>query len=297
MKPASKIRKSFGGRLFDFGNALFVLSVTVLCVAPFLFVISASVSPFDDILKRKFFLYPKHIDFTTFRYIFSSSTLFRSIFVSLYITGIGTLLSLAATVLTSYPLSKPRLQGRSVLQFLIVFTMLFSGGMIPTYLVVSSLGLIDSLWSLWLPGLITPYFVILLRNFFQQISPELEEAAIIDGADDFKILLRVYLPLAVPAIATFALFYAVAYWNSYFNAILYINNQGKWPIQIWLRQIVILAQGGFSDATSVSDIATYMPPQNLTYAVIVVATLPILVIYPFIQKYFTKGMMIGSVKG
>jgi len=290
------MKKSAASAAFDAANHVLLFCIAALCVSPFLFVVSASVSPMNDVLTRKFFIYPTHVDFSTYRYLLSSVTLVRSIGVSFLITVVGTILNVAATMLTAYPLSKKRLRGRGAVQFLVVFTMLFSGGMIPTYLIVNALGLIDSLWALWLPGLISAFNMILLRNFFQQLSPELEEAAIIDGCNDIVVLARIYFPLSLPSIATFALFYAVGHWNSYFSAILYLNDQNKWPIQVWLRQIVILSQGGFSDTVSVSEMG-YVPPQNISFAVIVFATVPILLVYPFLQKYFTKGLMVGSIKG
>lgn len=291
-----KIKKSKASIAFDIFNHLSLFLLAAVCIIPFLFVFSASVSPIEDIIKRKFFILPRTIDLKTYRYLLSSDTLINSIGLSFWITIVGTFLSMVFTILTAYPLSKQRLRGRKIFQLMIVFTMLFNGGMIPTYLVVSTLKLTNTLWSLWLPGLISAYNMILLRNFFQQIPNELEEAAIIDGCNDIKILYNIILPLSLPAIATFSLFYAVGYWNSYFSAILYINDSKKWPIQVWLRQIVILSSGGFSDNSAVSDMG-YIPPQNISYAVIIFATVPILLVYPFAQKYFTKGLMVGSIKG
>jgi putative aldouronate transport system permease protein len=291
-----KMKKSKGNIAFDIVNYLVLFALAAVCIVPFLFVFSASVSPLEDILTRKFFIFPRNFDFKTYKYLLSSNTLINSIGLSFWITIIGTVLSMIFTVLTAYPLSKERLRGRRYFQFMIVFTMLFSGGMIPTYLIVSSLGLTDTLWSLWLPGLVSAYNTVLLRNFFQGIPNELEEAAIIDGCNDMTVLIKIILPLSLPALATFSLFHAVGYWNSYFSAILYINDSNKWPIQVWLRQIVILSSGGFSDNDAVSDMG-YIPPQNISYAVIIFATLPILAVYPFAQKYFTKGLMLGSVKG
>jgi putative aldouronate transport system permease protein len=291
-----KIKKSKGSIVFDIINYVVLFALAAVCIVPFLFVFSASVSPLEDILTRKFFIFPKNFDLKTYEYLLSSNTLLNSIGLSFWITIVGTVLSMVFTVLTAYPLSKERLRGRRFFQFMIVFTMLFSGGMIPTYLIVSSLRLTNTLWSLWFPGLVSAYNAVLLKNFFQGIPSELEEAAIIDGCNDMKILMKIMLPLSLPALATFSLFYAVGYWNSYFSAVLYINDSNKWPIQVWLRQIVILSSGGFSDNNAVSDMG-YIPPQNISYAVIIFATLPILAVYPFAQKYFTKGLMLGSVKG
>ena len=292
----STIKDTMGSRIFDVLNYLVIAVAAFICLAPFLFVISASVSPLNDVLSRKFFLYPKVIDLSTYKYLLSTPSLIRSIGISFLVTAVGTVISMFMTITLAYPLSKKELSGRGIVNAMIVFTMLFSGGMIPTYLVVSGLGLTDSLLSLWLPGAVSAYNMILLRNSFSGIPAELEEAALIDGANYWTILWKIIAPLSLASIATFALFYAVGYWNSYFDAVLYIDSAERWPIQVWLRQIVIMSSGGFSDNSSVSDMG-YIPPQNISYAVIVFATVPILVVYPFIQKYFTKGVMMGSVKG
>lgn len=293
---SKKVKESLASRIFDGVNVLMLTGVSLICIVPFLFVISASLSPLSDILQRKFFIYPIHIDLSSYQYLFSSVTLLKAIGNSLVITIVGTALSISVTVMTAYVLSKPQLIGRRILNAMVVFTMLFSGGMIPTYLVVSGLGLNDTWWSLWLPGCVSAYNMILIRTSISALPSELEEAAVIDGCNYFQSFTRIVLPLIKPTIATFSLFYAVGYWNDYFNSVLYINDSTKYPIQIWLRNIVMLSSGGFADTSSVSDLG-YIPPQNISYAVIVFATLPILCIYPFVQKFFTKGMMVGSVKG
>jgi len=291
-----KIKQSAASRVFDAANVLLLGGVSLICLVPFLYVISASLSPLSDILSRKFFIYPKHIDLTAYKYLLTSNTLLKAMGNSVIITAVGTFLSMAVTVMTAYVLSKPQLMGRRVLNAMVVFTMLFSGGMIPTYLVVSGMKLTDTWWSLWLPGCVSAYNMILIRTSISSLPSELEEAAVIDGCNHFQCFYKIVLPLIKPTLATFALFYAVGYWNDYFNSVLYINDSTKYPIQIWLRNIVMLSSGGFADASSVSDLG-YVPPQNISYAVIVFATMPILCMYPFVQKFFTKGMMVGSVKG
>jgi len=291
-----KIKQSAASRVFDAANVLLLGGVSLICLVPFLYVISASLSPLSDILSRKFFIYPKHIDLTAYKYLLTSNTLLKAMGNSVIITAVGTFLSMTVTVMTAYVLSKPQLMGRRVLNAMVVFTMLFSGGMIPTYLVVSGMKLTDTWWSLWLPGCVSAYNMILIRTSISSLPSELEEAAVIDGCNHFQCFYKIVLPLIKPTLATFALFYAVGYWNDYFNSVLYINDSTKYPIQIWLRNIVMLSSGGFADASSVSDLG-YVPPQNISYAVIVFATMPILCMYPFVQKFFTKGMMVGSVKG
>jgi len=215
--------------------------------------------------------------------------------VSIGTTLVGTLLSMLLTSLMAYGLSRRDLDGRRVIMFLVVFTMLFNGGMIPTFLVVKELGLIDTYAALILPSAIAAFNLIILKNFFQNIPDGLEESAKIDGCSDFGILFRIVLPLSMPAIATISLFYAVTYWNTYMSAILYLNKSEMWPIQVLLRQIVVLASG--MDYSSSLDSEVPPPEQSVKMAVIVVATLPILLVYPFLQKHFAKGAMLGSIKG
>jgi len=256
-----KIKQSAASRVFDAANVLLLGGVSLICLVPFLYVISASLSPLSDILSRKFFIYPKHIDLTAYKYLLTSNTLLKAMGNSVIITAVGTFLSMTVTVMTAYVLSKPQLMGRRVLNAMVVFTMLFSGGMIPTYLVVSGMKLTDTWWSLWLPGCVSAYNMILIRTSISSLPSELEEAAVIDGCNHFQCFYKIVLPLIKPTLATFALFYAVGYWNDYFNSVLYINDSTKYPIQIWLRNIVMLCSGGFADASSVSDLG-YVPPEH-----------------------------------
>lgn len=277
-------------------NGAILALLAVVCILPLLYVISASMMSSREMLLNPLTLVPREPDFTAYRYILSSETLIRSLGISIVITLGGTVINMVMTVLMAYPLSRKTLRGRGLIQAAIVFTMLFSGGMIPTYLVVSGLGLTNTLWAVWLPGAISAFNLLLLRNFFSSLPEELIEAARIDGAGEARILAVVVVPLSLPSIAAFSLFYAVAHWNSFFSAILYLNESSLWPIQVWLRQIALMSSGGFADVSSVSDLG-YIPPQSIVYAVIVVATLPVLVIYPFVQRYFVKGGMVGAVKG
>jgi putative aldouronate transport system permease protein len=290
------IQRSKGSKAFDIFNHVFLLCIATLCLLPILYVFSTSFASSEELITKKIVLIPIKINFDAYRYLFSSSVLIKSLGVSVIITLVGTAISILLTVLTAYPLSKKHMRGRNFFQMMIIFTMLFSGGMIPTYLLVNGLKITNTLWALWLPGAISAYNMIVIKNFFQQLPESLEEAAKIDGCHEFQILFRIVLPLSLPAIATFALFYAVGYWNAYFGAVIYISNNKLWPIQVWLRQIVLLSSGGFSDTTAVSDVVK-APPKNITDAVIVFATMPILIVYPFLQKYFTKGALVGGVKG
>ncbi len=287
--------RSWGGKLFDTANYTVLLIVGIVTVLPFLYVISGSLVSSEELLVRKVVLVPTHITWDAYRFIFASKTIYQSLISTVFITVVGTFINLLLTTLMAYPLAKKTLRGRSKLMLLIVFTMLFNGGMIPTYLVVKSMGMLDTYWSLWIPSAISAFNLILLRNFFQQLPEGLEESAKIDGCNDLRILYSIVVPLSLPAMATFALFYAVGHWNSFFSAVLYINDSKMWPIQVWLRQIVMLSSGGFTDANALSE--AVVPPESIKYAVIVVAAVPILLLYPFLQKHFAKGVLLGSVKG
>jgi len=269
----------------------------ILTVLPFLYIIGNSFATEAEITERSFFLIPKVFSFSAYEYIFSSSTIFRSIGVSIFVTVAGTLVNLFFTLTMAYPLSRSDFWGRNVMMNMVIFSMLFGGGMIPTYLVIRGLGLLDSYWALMLPGAISAFNLIVVKNFFQQMPPGLEEAARIDGCSDLGVLWRIVLPLSKPVIATFALFYAVGHWNNFFSALLYISDSDKWPLQVMLRQIVLLSQASVGDMANMDPNFVQPPEQSIKMAVIVVGTIPILLVYPFLQKHFAKGVMLGSIKG
>ncbi|WP_037287919.1 carbohydrate ABC transporter permease [Saccharibacillus sacchari] len=293
----SKLFNTPGGRVFDVFNVVVLGLLGILTVLPFLYIVGNSFATEAEITGRSFFLIPREFSLSAYEYIFSSSTIFRSIGVSIFVTVAGTFINLFFTMTMAYPLSRSDFWGRSTLMNIVIFSMLFSGGMIPTYLVVRSLGLIDSYWALMLPGAISAFNLIVVKNFFQQMPAGLEEAARIDGCTDLGVLWRIVLPLSKPVIATFALFYAVGHWNNFFSALLYINDSDKWPLQIMLRQIVLLSQGTVGDMANMDPNFVQPPEQSIKMAVIVVGTIPILLVYPFLQKHFAKGVMLGSIKG
>lgn len=270
--------------------------MAALTLVPFLHVVAGSLASAREALSSSFILLPREWSLDAYRFIFSENTLLKSLLVTVLITVIGTLVNLFFTAIMAYPLSR-NVKGKRIIMALVVFTLLFSGGMIPTFLVIKSLGLLNSFWALWLPVAINPFYMIILINFFKQLPVEYEESAKIDGYSDPAILWKIIIPLSMPAMATFALFYAVGHWNTFFNAIIYINNADKWPIQVLLRQIVIMSSGGIGDTSFSTEVSYVVPPQTVKMAVIVVATLPIIAVYPFIQKHFAKGMLLGSIKG
>ena len=289
----NRIKESTGERIFDVINIIILLGISFACIAPFLYIFSASVSTVADVNTRGFFIYPTSFVTDAYKFLFKSKMLISSIGRSFFITIVGTVLSMTVTVMMSYALSKPDMWGRTIINRLVVFTMLFSGGMIPTYLVVAGLNMTDTYWALWLPGCVRAYNMILIRTNIMALPGELLEAAKVDGCNDFKIFYKIVLPLIKPSIATFGLFYAVGYWNDFFNATIYLNDMEMWPIQVWLRQIVLLSAG----VSDVTEITNFIAPSTINYAVIIFATVPILCVYPFIMRFFEKGMMVGSVKG
>lgn len=286
--------KTLANRIVDYINYFLLLIFGLIAVLPFIYVIAVSFTDPAEVAKGGIILFPKKFSLAAYEYIFSTSVLVRSLGVSVYITVVGTIINLVFTSLMAYPLAKTYLRGRQVIIIGVLFTMLFSGGMIPTYFVVKAVGLTNTLWSLMIPSAISAFNLIVLKNFFQNIPDGLEDSAKIDGCNDVGVLIRIVIPLSMPAMATFALFYAVGHWNTFFSAIIYINDNRLWPVQVLLREVVIMAQSRIGD-TDMDE--TLIQPLTIRMAVIVFATLPILVVYPFLQKHFAKGVLLGSVKG
>ncbi|MDQ1913220.1 carbohydrate ABC transporter permease [Paenibacillus sp. GD4] len=289
--------RTIGGTIFDLSNYLLLGLVGIVSVLPFIYVIAGSFASDAELTKRAVFLIPETFTTSAYEFIFSTDTIIKSIWVSVYVTVVGTLVNLFFTVSMAYALSKRNLMGRNTVLNLIIFSMLFGGGLIPTYLVVRELHLLDTYWALMIPGAISAFNLIIVKNFFQELPPELEEAAKIDGCSELGLLWKIVLPLSMPVLATFTLFYAVGHWNNFFSALLYINDPSKWPLQVMLRQIVLLSQAAAGDINSMDPSFVKPPEQSIKMAVIVVGTIPILLVYPFLQKHFAKGVLIGSVKG
>ncbi|WP_373865245.1 carbohydrate ABC transporter permease [Paenibacillus koleovorans] len=288
--------KGMGKHLFDVVNVTLLVLFALITIIPFIHVISSSFASVAEYNSKNFLLVPTEFSLKAYQYIFTTNALPRSLGITVMITVLGTLICLLFTTLFAYPLSRRRFHFRRTILFLIVFTMIFQGGMIPDYLIVKELGLLDSYWSLMLPRAIIAFYLIIMINFFRNIPEELEESAKMDGCGDLRMFFRIMIPLSLPAIATLTLFYAVFQWNTYMHAILYINDTEKWPIQVLLRQIVMVSQAGFVEQGSVEGESS-IPPDTVKMAVITVATTPILLVYPFLQKYFAKGALVGSIKG
>ncbi|MFE5323765.1 carbohydrate ABC transporter permease [Paenibacillus sp. NPDC056579] len=273
-------------------TVLFLLSV--LCLFPFLYVVAVSVTPESEVLKKGIVIIPEAVTFTAYREVFQAHGIGQAYQITLFRTIVGTALNMLFTVIAAYPLSKKYLPGRSPFLLFIIFTMMFGGGLIPTYLLIRSLGLLNSPWVLIIPHLISAFNLVIIKGFFEQLPAEIEESARVDGASELQSLWKIIIPLSLPVLATVSLFYAVGHWNSYFDAIVYINDTNLMPLQVVLRNILLNVQAQSADvlanAEPVSTLALQM-------AAVVVTTVPILIAYPFLQKHFTKGVLMGSVKG
>ncbi|NUQ88025.1 MAG: carbohydrate ABC transporter permease [Glycomyces artemisiae] len=293
MSTTHKRFNTRAGRAFDVLNVAMLTGVGLLAILPFLYVLAGSFATELEITTRPFFLWPNEFTTASYESILSSDVFVRAFATTVVVTFVGTLVQLGLTALMAYPLAKPDLPGRRTVLALVVFTMVFSAGMIPTFLVVKDLGLLDTYWALILPLAINPFSLIIIKNFFQQLPRELEESAKIDGANELQVLWHVILPLSKPVLATFALFYAVGIWNDYLSPLLYLSDTSKWTLQMILRQVTAAA------SLSADEMATDVPPpaQGIKFAVVIIATIPVLLAYPFLQKHFAKGMLIGSVKG
>lgn len=301
------MKKEFGKGGQDMKNKKFstgqwVLCVVmflfvVACVLPFLNVIALSLSSKSAILRGDVTLWPKEFTTKAYDMIVQDKSMWKSLFYTVKLTVIYTALSMALTVLIAFPLTMKRLKGRKFFTFFIVFTMYFSGGTIPIYLNVKDLGLLNSMWSLILPGLLSTFNVIIMKNFFSSLPYELNEAAYIDGANDFQILMKIYLPLSFSALATLSLFYAVGRWNSFSDALYYITSRDLQPLQLKLYNLIKGSQAiEVAVMEGSSDLASSLS-ESIQSATIIFATLPILVVYPFVQRYFVQGVTMGAVKG
>jgi putative aldouronate transport system permease protein len=293
-----RIGESFGDRVFMFFVYLFLIAFLLIVLYPMIYIVSASFSDPLAVTAGKVWLFPVDFSLRGYEVTFQNPQILTGYANSLFYTVAGTVISVTLTVLVAYPLSRRDLYGANVIMLLITFTLIFSGGLIPTYLVVKQLGLIDTRWALLIPQALAPFQVIIARTFFRSAIPdELVEAADLDGCNDLQFLWSVVLPLSKPIIAVLALMYAVAQWNGYFDALLYIKSSNLQPLQLVLRNILILntTSSGVVGAAAMAE--RQQLADLLKYCLVVVGSVPVLLIYPFVQRYFVKGMLIGSVKG
>ena len=296
-RRSAHIKESTGDRVFQ-AVIIFVSVLLMILVAyPLYFTVIASFSKPEDVLLGRVVLWPRNISFESYEMVIAESSIWMGYGNTIYYTVLGTLVNLILTTAIAYPLSCKETPFRGVLTFVASFTMLFSGGLIPTYLLVRQLGMYNTTWAMLLPTGIGTYNMLVMKNFFQSSIPgELKEAAHLDGCNDFQTLFRVVLPLSGSIIAVMVLFYAVAHWNEYFNALIYLKDRSRMPLQVILREILLqyqeLAQG---DGTGLYE--KMMAAETMKYAIIIVASVPVICMYPFVQKHFVKGVMVGAIKG
>lgn len=291
------MRLSWNDRLFSSVNAILLGIVGIVTFFPLYYVFVVSFTDPLEYTTKGLVLFPEKWTLVSYKYLLSTDSFIRATGNSAFLAIVGTALSLLVTSGLAYAVSRRRLQGRRIIMLAILLTTLFNPGLIPPYLLVRDLHLINSTWSLILPVLTSGWYVLLMKGFFDNIPPSLEESARIDGCNDLSVWIRIILPLSLPSLAAFGLFYAVAYWNTFFSALLYINQFEKQPLQVLLQNMLIdasTAAGGSAAQELMSE--QKIPPETLKMAAVVIATLPIVMVYPFLQKHFAKGVMMGSVK-
>jgi putative aldouronate transport system permease protein len=281
-------------KLFSAANYAVLALFSLLALAPFVHIVAQSLSSQQAVISGMVSFWPVGWNIDAYKNVFKDIAFRNAFVVSVNRTVVGTVLSVGLTCLLAYPLSRPYIMGRRWIQFMIVFTMLFSGGLIPTYLIVKGVGLINTFWALVIPGAVSAFNVIIMRSFFQTVPMELEESARMDGCSNTGILFRIILPLSMPAVATIALFHGVGHWNAFFDAVLYLNGRELHPLQMYLRDLILSSETNLETRALEKDSAAI---ESLKAAALIVSTLPIVMVYPFLQRYFVKGILIGSVKG
>ncbi len=288
-----------GDRLFDIVNILILTGTLLLVLYPLYFILIASISNPNNVYNGEVILIPKGITFEGYFRIFNDEGILTGYRNSIFYTFTGTLINLLITIPAAYALSRKDLDGRKTFMLFLIFTMYFNGGLIPTYLLVRKLGLINKIWAMVLPNALAVWNLIIARSFFEnQLPGELREASVMDGCTDFKYFMKIVLPLSKALIAVMALFYGVNHWNAYFNALIYLREQSRFPLQLILRNILIQNDARAEMMTDISAISEQQRIADLIkYGVIIVASIPMLIMYPLLQKYFVKGVMIGSIKG
>ncbi|MCI5969676.1 MAG: carbohydrate ABC transporter permease [Clostridia bacterium] len=290
-------RISRGEAVFNVVNYIFLAFCVIITLLPFVTIIAKSFSDTVAIESGKVFLWPVDFNTKAYKNLIADGQLLRSMKNTVIITVVGTVLNMIFTTTAAYALSKKRLLGGKFIMKMMTFTMIFSGGTIPHFIVVKSLGLMNTYGALWLPGLITVYNLIVMKSFFEQLPESLEEAARIDGANDLLIFFKIVLPLSLATIATITLFYAVSWWNEYFNGMIYISSSSKMPLQVKLRQMIATVGQVNLTETDGETMDKKLAKDAVQAAAMVISTIPMLCIYPFLQKYFVKGVMVGAVKG
>ena len=289
---SSKVRLSLGDRVFGLVNGFFLVVLLLLILLPLVHMLAVSVSDANLVLRGEITFIPSGINFKCYEALLGGSEIPRAYYNTIRYTFFGVLIDVAMTALCAYPLSRPNFYGRKFFNFFVVFTMLFNVGIVANFMIVFQLGIKNTVWAILLPTAINVYYMVIMRTFFQNIPEEIYQSAYVDGASDLRIFGQIILPISSPVIATMFLFYAVSHWNAYMPALLYLDHKDLYPVQLILRNIVI--SGTVSDNATTD---TAFMTQGIKYAAIFVTIAPILCVYPFVQKYFTKGIMVGSLKG
>ncbi|MBB6732606.1 carbohydrate ABC transporter permease [Cohnella zeiphila] len=295
----ARMKNARGDRAFSFIVYLFLCVILVIVLYPILFILSSSFSAKDAVTAGEVVLFPVGFSLEGYKAVFDEPAFLQAFLRSVGYTVVGTVINVAITILAAYPLARKDLKGRGLFMLLFAFTMFFQGGLIPTYLVVKGAGLLNSPWALWLPAALSIWNMIIARTYFQTTIPhDLLEAAQMDGCNDYAFLWKIALPLSGPILAVISLFYAVDHWNQYFNALLYLNKPNLYPLQLVLREILVRSQMSTDYMGDTADSAKMLGlAELLKYCLIVVSTLPMMIVYPFVQRFFVKGVMIGALKG
>jgi len=298
MSKQQTIRKTSDEKVFDFIVYAIAAIIIIIVLYPLLFIVSASFSDPSKVLNGEVWLLPKGVTLEAYKSILHDDKIWIGYRNTILYTVVGTVINILMTILAAYPLSRPDLPGRNAVMVLITLTMFFGGGLIPTYLLIKDLGMVNTMWALIVPGAIATYNLIVMRTYFQSSIPwELQEAAHIDGCSNWRLLISIILPLSKPILAVMVLFYAVGHWNSFFPALIYLRDEALHPLQLVLREILMISQSVAFDGGGVGLEDQILLAESIKFAVIIVSTLPVLIMYPFVQRHFVKGVMIGSIKG
>lgn len=294
---STKIKETRKDKIFNAVTVSLLILVNIIMLYPFIYIISVSISNPNSVIRGEVVLLPKGFSFEAYKQILTYPYFLKSYLNTIFYASVGTVLTLLMTVLAAYPLSMEKFRSKGTVSFLYVVTMFFSGGMIPTFLVVKNLRLLDTRAAVIITAILSAWNVIICRSFFQGIPKSLHESAYIDGANDWTILFKIIIPLSKPVLSTLALFSIVGFWNDFFSALLYLSDRNKFPLQMILRNILINSEMVAKEPGAVKDVSNTVSTLSLKTASIMVTILPVLCVYPFIQKYFVKGVMVGSVKG
>lgn len=274
-------------------------TICLICVVPLLYCVSVSLTDPDVYVPFKFYLIPERFSLISYQYLLSTSVFLKDVLNTAFVTVIGTVICLITTFTMAYGLTKKDLPGKKYLMGLVIFTLVFNAGIVPNYMLIQKLGLLNSLWSLILGSATSAWNLIVVKSFMDALPPEMEESAHLDGCNELQTFIKIIIPLSMPSIATFTLFFAVMHWNTYFNALMYLSDSKKWTLQLLIKSIVVDSgtQGVGGGMSAGSGETSMLPQEPIRLASVVLCMLPILVVYPYLQKYFVKGVMIGAVKG